>query len=225
MLEKIKYGKKLGDFNEQFVDEWISELHKYKRHMYFKQGRLFLEDTEEFIWYYGVTEDDQIETIYEVYRNDCWTVANSFYQLDKHEKESIIWDSMYIVNKKYNIIVDNFDSLLPTIIQTKCIDLVRSKERLKRGGKDIPKSLDNEDEYEEPGEIDYGYEEMELKIYIQQMSIHFTKKEYKYLQLIISTPFRLSNVEAANILGMSEGGIRKLKKSLQSKLIDLKTNF
>lgn len=59
---------------------------------------------------------------------------------------------------------------------------------------------------------------METAIYIQQLKDHLTTREYEFIKLLIKEPHLLTNTEYASIMQVSEATIRKIKKSLQTKI-------
>lgn len=220
MLEKIKYGKKLGDFNEQFVDEWINELHKYKRHKYFRQGRLFIEDTFEYKWFQYESEDEKLMHMYKETKKVCGNKIKGFYQLDEHEKESVLWDSILAVYTKYDVCEYDYLSLIPKTVSNKAIDLVRSKERIKRGGDTEFIYIDEKRDDRKQVQIECtekSYAKTECIEWLEQIKPTLSNNEYNYLKLIITENHsdEMSKVEICDELHISRPTLDKIIKSLQ----------
>lgn len=234
MLEKIKYGQKLGDFNEKFVDNLIKLIHEYellelerqvileqkkKRLKYFKQGRLFIEDGPEYEWYFN-DDSYRINMLYTELKSDLWSIVNGFYQLDRHEKEDIIWSSIWKVYKEYDILYNDLSRLIYRTIKRSCIDMVRTKERVKRGNGEKPIYLDDTRDDKPQIQIECrekAYDTVDMIDWLEQIKPSLSNIEYEYIKLIITEPHfdKIKKVEICKELNISRPSLDKLIKNLK----------
>ena len=175
-----------------------------------------LQDLQE---YESKTDNDKIEYVYSKLKGSCWKVVNKYYQLDNDDKESIILESIYTVVIKYDVSKDNFNNLIYRTIKNNCINLIRRNEAKKRGEGIQEENINSPIVEPYLNVKDNSYSNVECNLLLEDIRPYLSSNEYEYLKLVIQEPhiFEMSNIEIANILNITEGGVRYIRKSLQNK--------
>ena len=175
-----------------------------------------LQDLQE---YESKTDSDKIEYVYSKLKRSCWKVVNKYYQLDNDDKESIILESIYTVVIKYDVSKDNFNNLIYRTIKNNCINLIRRNEAKKRGEGIQEENINSPIVEPYLNVKDNSYSIVESKLLLEDIRPYLSSNEYEYLKLVIQEPHfdEMSNIEIANILNITEGGVRYIRKSLQNK--------
>lgn len=150
------------------------------------------------------------------YKLCMWKVCSL--KLDEHTKLECIWDAMWTVAKKTEEEFHHIESvagLVSTISYYNCRNALSKINTIKRGSLYTHVSMDNARELTE---CDTNLLNVELALFIEQLRPQLTKTEYRYIQLILQDTHIPTNTEAGLILGVTEGAIRKVKKSLKNKI-------
>lgn len=168
-------------------------------------------------------ENEKIKTILREYKKLGLKVASKYTVLDPATRESVVYEAALevcnIISNDYRQL-DNIKNLYCTIIRNKCNTIADYENTKKRGGEVTFYSL--EEQYAEQPYTDTNILDMETAIYIQQLKDHLTTREYEFIKLLIKEPHLLTNTEYASIMQVSEATIRKIKKSLQTKITNNK---
>ena len=160
----------------------------------------------------------KISYLHKHYYKLCMWKVNRFRGLDTHTKKECIWDAMWTVAKKTEEEFESIESvagLVSTIAYYNCRNALSKITTIKRGSLYTHVSMDNARELTE---CDTNLLNVELALFIEQLRPQLTKTEYRYIQLILQDTHIPTNTEAGLILGVTEGAIRKIKKSLKNKI-------
>lgn len=164
-------------------------------------------------------DNEKIKTILREYKKLGLKVASKYTVLDPATRESVVYESALdvcnIISKDYRKLPD-IKNLYCTIIRNKCNTIADYENAKKRGGEVIFYSL--EDQYTEQEYTDTNILDIETAIYIQQLKGYLTTREYDFVKILLKEPHILTNTEYASIMEVSEAAIRKIKKSLQTKI-------
>lgn len=167
----------------------------------------------------NMEDNEKIKIILREYKKLGLKVANKYTVLDPATRESVVYESALevcnIISNDYRQLSD-IKNLYCTIIRNKCNTIADYENTKKRGGEVITCSL--EEQYAEQQYTDTNILDIETAIYIQQLKDHLTTREYEFIKLLIKEPHLLTNTEYASIMQVSEATIRKIKKSLQTKI-------
>lgn len=165
--------------------------------------------------------NEKIKTILREYKRLGLKVASRYTVLDPATRESVVYESALdvctIVSGEYRQL-DDIKNLYCRIIRNKCNTIADYENTKKRGGEVTFYSL--ETQYAEQPYTDTDILDTETAIYIQQIKDHLTTREYQFIELLIKEPHILTNTEYASIMQVSEATIRKIKKSLQTKILN-----
>ena len=177
-----------------------------------------LQDLQE---YESKTDNDKIEYVYSKLKRSCWKVVNKYYQLDNDDKESIILESIYTVVIKYDVSKDNFNNLIYRTIKNNCINLIRRNEAKKRGEGIQEENINSPIVEPYLNVKDNSYSIVECNLLLEDIRPYLSSNEYEYLKLSIQESHfdEMSNIEIANILNITEGSVRYIRKSLQNKKV------
>ena len=160
----------------------------------------------------------KISYLHKHYYKLCAWKVNRFRGLDTHTKKECIWDAMWTVAKKTEKEFENIESvagLVSTIAYYNCTNVLNKINTVKRGSLYTHVSMDNARELTE---CDTNILDVETRLYVDQLKLQLTKTEYRYIQLILQDTHIPTNTEAGLLLGVTEGAIRKIKKSLEKKI-------
>lgn len=164
-------------------------------------------------------DNEKIKTILGKYKKLGLKVASKYTVLDPATRESVVYESALevcnILSDEYRQL-DDIKNLYCTIIRNKCNMIADYENAKKRGGEVIICSL--EEQYSEQQYSDTNILDMETILYIQQLKGHLTSREYEFVKILLKEPHILTNTEYASIMQVSEATIRKIKKSLQTKI-------
>ena len=161
--------------------------------------------------------NDRIQLLYDKYYNLCVYKVDSLKSLDEATKEECILEAMWHIAKTHEYeSINDLRNLLCQIVYNKCCTKLRHGNAKKRGGAVAIYSL--EEQFDEDVELDTNLLDVELALFIEQLRPILTKTEYNYVQLILHDTHIPANTEAGLILGVTEGAIRKVKKSLKNKI-------
>lgn len=179
-------------------------------------------DINEYKWC-TMEDNEKIKTILREYKKLGLKVASKYTVLDPATRESVVYEAALdvcgIIREDYRQL-DNIKNLYCTIIHNKCNTIADYENTKKRGGEVTFYSL--EEQYEEQPYTDTNILDIETAIYIQQLKDYLTPREYEFIKLLIKEPHLLTNTEYASIMQVSEATIRKIKKSLQTKITNNK---
>lgn len=171
----------------------------------------------------SMEDNEKIKTILREYKKLGLKVASKYTVLDPATRESVVYEAALdvcgIISNDYRQL-DNIKNLYCTIIRNKCNTIADYENTKKRGGEVTFYSL--EEQYAEQQYIDTNILDTETAIYIQQLKDYLTTREYEFIKLLIKEPHLLTNTEYASIMQVSEATIRKIKKSLQTKITNNK---
>lgn len=166
-------------------------------------------------------DNNKIKKILREYKKLGLNVASKYTVLDPATRESIVYESALdvcnIISKDFKKFAD-IKNLYCTIIRNKCNMEADYKNAKKRGGDAITYSL--EEQYAEEEYTDTNILDVETTLYLQQLKPQLTTREYEFVKLILKEPHILTNTEYASIMEVSEATIRKIKKSLQTKIFN-----
>lgn len=169
----------------------------------------------------NMNDNEKIKIILREYKKLGLKVASKYTVLDPATRESVVYESALdvcnIISKDYRKLPD-IKNLYCTIIRNKCNTIADYENTKKRGGEVTFYSL--EDQYAEQEYIDTNILDMETILYIQQLKGHLTPREYEFVKILLKEPHILTNTEYASIMEVSEATIRKIKKSLQTKIFN-----
>lgn len=169
----------------------------------------------------NMNDNEKIKIILREYKKLGLKVASKYTVLDPATRESVVYESALdvcnILSKDYRKLPD-IKNLYCTIIRNKCNTIADYENTKKRGGEVTFYSL--EDQYAEQEYIDTNILDMETILYIQQLKGHLTPREYEFVKILLKEPHILTNTEYASIMEVSEATIRKIKKSLQTKIFN-----
>ena len=225
MLEKIKKGKKLGDFND-FIDQfylWAIECNRMRRQHYFKQGRLFLADTFIYQLCKLESEEEKIELFYSKMKAELnYMISRYGDTIDEHDIEGLLYDS---INEVIQLIdtndIENHKALARTYFYNKCMNLIKYRTTKKRGGGEKPIYIDDNRDDKPQIQIECrekAYDTVDILDWLEQIKPTLSTTEYEYIKLIIEENHsdEMTKVEICQELNISRPTLDKLIKNLKS---------
>lgn len=220
-------------FDEPFVNKWVKALenikhieNKKRRAKGLGSSKIILSKTLEYQWICVLSVNTRIDMIYSLIKNDIKVrkQLKSFYQLDDHEREGLLLDSIQELVTNYIPFGNKYDATLRQIIHNKGVDMVRAKDTIKNG-KDytfISLNTENEEHKEafQLGQIDGRLKDIEFKMYLQEIKPTLTPNEINFINLVINEP-KMNATEMIKELNISRDTFYRVRTSLQTKFKDL----